>query len=164
MAGISMVAAGSGRLRRCLWDAGEDDGKATGQQRALAAGAALNALAVALLLAADPYYGASVFVLLAVLGAPLLLLRVRGAFTTGAAVLGALYTVCSVLGALAGLLFFAPSGILLLFAAFADGRRRPCTARVLTVLGALLLAFSLWCVASLAWAYYLAPALGLGDV
>ncbi|MFI5986188.1 hypothetical protein ACIBEA_35675 [Streptomyces sp. NPDC051555] len=159
------AGARAGCVRGFLWDAGEaEDGRPTGQQRALGWGAALHALLVTLVMASDPYFGGSFLLLITLFAAPLLLLRIRGGFTTGAAVLGALYTVCSVLGALAGLFFFAPSGILLLFAAFADGRRRPCAARVLTVLGALLLAFSLWCVAAMAWTYYVAPALGLGDV
>ncbi|MFD7032766.1 hypothetical protein ACFWAR_32560 [Streptomyces sp. NPDC059917] len=163
MAEMSVVAAGAGRVRRCLWDAGgAEDGRPTGQQRALGWGAAVNALAMALVMAPDPYFDASFFLLLALVASPLLFLRIRGSFTTGAAVLGVLYTVFSVLGALAGLFAFAPSGILLLFAAFADGRRRPCAARVLTVLGGLLLALSLWCAAAMAWSFYVAPALGLG--
>ncbi|MFJ8165479.1 hypothetical protein ACIRBY_31780 [Streptomyces sp. NPDC096136] len=94
-----------------------------------------------------------------VVAIPLLFLLTPQRFGNASLVVAFALLGWGVVGALVEMFLFWPSALLLMFAAFADPRRRPVTAKVIAGLGTLLTAAALAGCGAFAWHFYIGPAL-----
>ncbi|MEV6330190.1 hypothetical protein [Streptomyces sp. NPDC051909] len=128
-------------------------------QRGLAAAAAAIALPVTAWGVQMPGSRGFFVVTCLVAVVPLLLLREPKGFVTACVTVGVLLLGWGVLGVFFGMFLFWPSALLLLFAALADPRRRPVTAKVVGGVGAAVTAAALVGCVAFAWHFYVGPAL-----
>ncbi|MDJ0382963.1 hypothetical protein [Streptomyces sp. G-G2] len=156
MTGMPGAAGWARRIR-------EGGNGASWEQRALALGAAFFGAFVAFLGCLEFDVGIVCLVPATPLVLPVLVFRRRAEFRLAALIVGALYLFFGVFGFMLGLVFFLPCGVLLLLAAVADGYRRPVTAALLTVIGFLVLAVTLWWLGSAAWSHSTATGAGGGS-
>lgn len=94
-----------------------------------------------------------------VVAVPLVFLRAPQRFGHASLIVSCVLLGWGVLGVLVGMFLFWPSALLLMFAAFADPRRRPVAAKVIAGLGAVLTAAALAGCGAFAWRFYIGPAM-----
>ncbi|MFF4364637.1 hypothetical protein [Streptomyces sp. NPDC001594] len=94
-----------------------------------------------------------------VVAVPLVCLRAPQGFGSASLVVSCALLGWGVLGVLVEMFLFWPSALLLMFAAFADPRRRPVAGKVIAGLGAVLTAAALAGCGAFAWDFYIGPAM-----